>query len=425
MSRLAEFKPVAAEPGRPLYHAVRQAIRHAIDTGQFKAGDQLPSTKDLSRKIDVSLVTVHRALQELVASGVLRRGQGRGTFVHEGYFQRAKASHDHLRAGLVFHDECSLADFYHGHVLEGVRRGALASHTDLVILRFGEDWRRECQGFIYVNPMREQLESLPWFEGNAAQVRGRSTGGGSLRGASARAAAVAGRRPPVLVVGASFDLDHVHSIDCDNADLAVQAVEHLAGLGHRRIAYVGGSSEVCNNIDRWEGFRRAMASRGLPIDSQLVLRTPGWRLAEEDRARLAQLLRGPGAPTAIFAAGYYFALDVYTVANELGLTVPSKLSVVGVDDPPSAEHLSPALTTLRQPLEAMGQTAAAGLVKLVAEAGSVPKLQRLRAELVVRGSTARLRADVSSNNTSAPAVVTANGRLSASGAETDRAPAPP
>lgn len=381
MTRLAEFKPVAPEPGRPLYHAVRQAIRHAIDTGQFKPGEQLPSTKDLSRKIDVSLVTVHRALQELVASGVLRRGQGRGTFVHEGYHQRAKAAREHLRAGLVFHDECSLSDFYHGHVLEGVRRGALAEHTDLVILRFGEDWRRECQGFIYVNPMREQLESLPWFEGTGAKGRARSGSSGT---------GVAGKRPPVVVVGASFDLDHVHSIDCDNADLAVQAVEHLAGLGHRRIAYVGGSSEVCNNVDRWLGFRRAMAGLGLTVDDRLVLRTPGWRLAADDRAALAAMLRGPGAPTAVFAAGYYFALDVYTGAGEMGVSIPGKLSLVGVDDPPSAEHLSPPLTTLRQPLEAMGRTAASGLVSLVTGPESIPRLQRLRAELIVRGTTARL-----------------------------------
>jgi hypothetical protein len=394
MAPISEFQPVKAEPGRPLFLSVRDSIRQLIDSGRFAPGAQLPSTKALAEQINVSLVTVHRALQELVASGVLRRGQGRGTFVHESYLDRAAAMKPDgsegsklsgLRIGLVFHDECSLADFYHGHVAEGVRRGALDLHADLVILRFGEDFRRECAGFIYVNPMRAQLNSMPWF-GTGSLPAGKPV---VMRSRSSRR-----RRPPVMVVGASFDHDHVHSIDTDNVDLAVQGVRHLAALGHRRIAYLGGGLEICNNIDRWKGFRQGCAEAGVEFDDRLTLRVPGWRLTTpQQRQQLGALLRGPGRATAIFAAGYYFALDVYGAAAEAGLTIPGDLSVVGVDDPPSAEHLSPPMTTLRQPLEQMGRMAAAGLGQLVQRADSWPRLTRLRAELIVRGSTAKAPAE--------------------------------
>lgn len=404
MSRLSEFKPVAPEPGRPLFQAVRDAIRSQIDSGQYPPGAQLPSTKVLSKQINVSLVTVHRALHELVASGVLRRGQGRGTFVHESYMDRtapapgatSQATLSGLRIGLVFHEECSLADFYHGHVLEGVRRGALTYHADLVILRFGEDFRRECQGFIYVNPMRQQLSSMPWFDGQNGQNALNGTGvspalaatSGSAPSA-ARARLRAAKRPPVMVVGASFDHDHTHALDCDNADLAEQAVAHLYALGHRRIGYLGGSAEVCNNIDRWRGFQQACASRRLVIDERAVMRVPGWRLNETQRAELARRWAnmGDARPTAVFGAGYYFALDAYSLAAELGLRVPNELSIVGVDDPPSAEHLMPSMTTLAQPLEQMGRLAAKGLVDLLVDQDSYPKLVRLRADLVVRKSS--------------------------------------
>src|SRR5215217_7334572 len=83
-----ELSAVSPQPGRPLYQTVRDAVRDAIDTGLFAPGEQIPSTKDVSSQMAVSLVTAHRALQELVADGVLERAQGKGTFVHPRYHDR-------------------------------------------------------------------------------------------------------------------------------------------------------------------------------------------------------------------------------------------------------------------------------------------------------------------------------------------------
>src|SRR5258706_6117132 len=77
------LKPVVAQPGQPLYQTVKQTVREAIDSGLFRPGQQMPSTKELSEKLSVSLVTAHRALQELVVAGVLQRTQGKGTFGHD------------------------------------------------------------------------------------------------------------------------------------------------------------------------------------------------------------------------------------------------------------------------------------------------------------------------------------------------------
>ncbi|MEL7474202.1 MAG: GntR family transcriptional regulator, partial [Planctomycetota bacterium] len=78
MSRLEELQPVRPQDGQPLYVTVQETVRAAINKGVFPPGGRLPSTKAMSAQLGVSLVTVHRALQELVAGGVLRRGQGRG-----------------------------------------------------------------------------------------------------------------------------------------------------------------------------------------------------------------------------------------------------------------------------------------------------------------------------------------------------------
>jgi GntR family transcriptional regulator of arabinose operon len=86
-----ELPPVISQPGRPLYQTVRDTIRAAIDTGMFAPGEQIPSTKDLAEQMSVSLVTAHRALQELVSAGVLHRAQGKGTFVQPHYHERKLA----------------------------------------------------------------------------------------------------------------------------------------------------------------------------------------------------------------------------------------------------------------------------------------------------------------------------------------------
>src|SRR5436190_15421978 len=110
MSSTKQLSPVTQEPGRPLYETVKDAICAAIDGGTFTPGEQMPPTKQLSAQLKVSLVTAHRAMQELVLAGVLERSQGRGTFVHHRYSQRRRIAAD-LRVGLAFHGQASLAAF--------------------------------------------------------------------------------------------------------------------------------------------------------------------------------------------------------------------------------------------------------------------------------------------------------------------------
>ena len=370
MTNPPTLQPVRGEPGRPLYELVRDAVRNAIDQGLFNPGDRLPSTKTLSVTLEVSLVTVHRALQELVAAGVLRRGQGRGTFVHEAYAEPEHRTSS-MRVGIVFHTEASLADSYHGQIMEGVRRGAEQIGADIVLLRYGEDWRNECQGYIYVNPFKDQLDHSPRF--------GKQDAGES-------------HRPPTMVVGARTHQSSIGCVDTDNVAMADAAVQHLFDLGHTRIAFVGGQSVLTNNVDRLAGYRAACDRLGLSTEPSIQICAPGWQLDEPGLERVIAMLGEADAPSAIFAAGYYFALNVYTAANRLGLNIPGDLSVVGVDDPPSAVHLSPALTTMRQPLTEVGKEAVIELLSKVSGRGPLPRLT-LDADLIIRESTAGHRGD--------------------------------
>lgn len=346
---MIELKNITPQPGRPLYSVVKDAIRAAIDAGRFQAGDRLPSTKVLSEKMSVSLVTAHRALQELVISGVLRRGQGKGTYVHEDYGRTTRRGLG-LRFGIVFHAESSLADAYNGQIFEGVRREANELGIDMILLRYGEDWRNECNAYLFVNPF-EDLLVLP--------ARNGRRGGSGENGAA-----------PIMVVGATFTLPGVFCMDTDNLGIATAAANYLAELGHREVAFVGGSGKVSNDRDRHTGFLSGCHAAGLQLRAERVFRNPGWRMEEERRLALEAQLLSPNRPTAVFAAGYHFALDTYTAAINVGLRVPQDLSVIGVDDPPSASFLTPPLTTFRQQMVEMGRTAVKALFqKVIANQG--------------------------------------------------------
>lgn len=357
------LKAVEPQPGRPLYLTARDAVREAIDAGVFVPGEQMPSTKQLSEQLSVSLVTAHRALQELVGSGVLQRSQGKGTFVHSRYLERKNTIGD-TRVGLVFHQESSLADYYHGQILEGVRQAAQHLNVDLILLRFGEDLRNECNGYLYVNPLHTEMQ----------QIAANSKTG-----------------QPILAVGAKPGGLRVSSIDVDNVDLAKQAVGHLVTQGHKSIGYVGGADQLSNSIDRWKGFEDACGERGIKLNPKHILKGVSWRLDEKERVALIRALSGSDRPTAIFAAGYYFALDLYGAAATVGLRVPDDLALVGVDDPPSAAHLSPPMTTLRQPLVQLGHAAVTTLYEQIQKKPAGEQVSRtLWAELVVRKSSVSL-----------------------------------
>ncbi len=181
------------------------------------------------------------------------------------------------------------------------------------------------------------------------------------------------------------------NIDIDNAEAARQVVAHLTGLGHRRIALLGGQANSPSTLPRRDGYLQGMAENSLPLDPAIVL--DGLYDRAWGRDGMTELLELSEPPTAVFAGGDGIAEGVYEICRERGVRIPEDLSVVGFDDTPAAAHLAPPLSSVRQPLRHMGSTAAATLLdQLDAGASALPAPAPqivLPAELIVRASTAR------------------------------------
>jgi LacI family transcriptional regulator len=183
------------------------------------------------------------------------------------------------------------------------------------------------------------------------------------------------------------------SVGATNFTGGLAATQHLIGLGHQRIAYVGGPARTSSNQARVHGFRGAMEAAGLPVPDEYVQ----YRQFHYDEGvdGGALLLGLPEPPTAVFAANDEIALGIIEAARVRGVRVPEDLSVVGFDDTQLAALASPPLTTVRQPLREMGAVALRRALRLAAGEEIESHHIELATELVVRGSTAPPAAVVS------------------------------
>ncbi|AQP47319.1 hypothetical protein BW730_07200 [Tessaracoccus aquimaris] len=168
---------------------------------------------------------------------------------------------------------------------------------------------------------------------------------------------------------------------------ARDATRHLIDLGHRRIAVMTGPSDLPYSQERLDGYRAALARAGIDFDDDLVRH---GHMDEESGYRLGcSLLELPDPPTAVFTGSDLHAHGLYTAAREHNVAIPRKLSVVGFDNLQSGEWCSPKLTTVNQPLEAMGTLAIRILVSMSRGVEEpVGRRMELATTLVVRESTA-------------------------------------
>jgi DNA-binding LacI/PurR family transcriptional regulator len=210
-----------------------------------------------------------------------------------------------------------------------------------------------------------------------------------------RVEAALARRLPVITVDQPRGVA-TPFVGIDDRAGARSAAAHLRELGHERVAVLSfitalgpaGTLELDLSVERLQGYEEGL---GEAWDPELV-RTCRPNAPEPARKATIDLLSAPDPPTAILAMSDTLAIGTLQGAAELGVTVPTELSVVGFDDSPVAQHSAPPLTTVAQPQEEKGRLAAEWLIEDVERGPGGPRRRRRRTilptELVVRESTA-------------------------------------
>jgi len=192
--------------------------------------------------------------------------------------------------------------------------------------------------------------------------------------------------PIVLIDPLRVDGSSVVSVGSTNWIGGRSATEHLIGLGHRRIAFIGGPAESLSARARADGFRSAAESAGLTVPQDFITHTQFDHDAAESAASV--LLRREDRPTAIIASSDAQAMGVLEAARQLDMRVPEHLSLVGYDDTYVASWANPPLTSVYQPLQDIGRVALRTVQQLHAGEQLDSHHIELATRLVVRESTA-------------------------------------
>jgi LacI family transcriptional regulator len=188
---------------------------------------------------------------------------------------------------------------------------------------------------------------------------------------------------PIVVTGRELKSPGLFSLQVDDRHGAQLAIRHLIELGHRRIAFITGSENHPDAIERLAGYKQSLAAAGIAFDPRLVA-VGDWHEAGGLRATL-ELIDSKTPFSALFCVNDQTAYGAYLALFRRGLSVPGDVSLVGFDDLPSSAYRLPPLTSVRQSIGELGERSAQAVLELIA--GRKPHLQPPPVELVLREST--------------------------------------
>jgi LacI family xylobiose transport system transcriptional regulator len=312
-------------------------------------------SKVLNGRADVSATTRARVEQLLAGYGYLRRASGAG-------------NNQARMVELVFHE---LESEWAIEIIRGVERVTREAGISLILTESGD---RHSPGHAWIDGVlrRRPVGVILVFSDLGPEEKHK------LRSRGVNF---------VVVDPADEPEPDVASIGSANWAGGFAAAQHLLALGHRRIGMISGPEDMLCSVARVDGYRSALERAGVAFEPELLL-AGDFHVAGGRRAA-SQLLDLDEPPTAIFAGSDLQALGVYEAARPRGVRIPDDLSVVGYDDLRIARWVGPPLTTIRQPLTEMAETAARMLIRM-SDNPDTPVNQRfdLATSLVVRESTA-------------------------------------
>jgi LacI family xylobiose transport system transcriptional regulator len=332
-----------------------------------RRGRRSATIADIAELTGVSVPTVSKVINGRSDVSPQTRQRVEEAIQAHGYRRASRAQRAAPIIELIFHE---LESEWALEIVRGVERIAGLNHLAVVLTEMqgrrtpGRGW---IEGVLARRPMGVIAVFADLSPSMREQLRSRSI-------------------PFVVLDPTGEPLHDTPSIGATNWNGGLTATRHLLGLGHRRIAVIGGPPGILCSRARLDGYRAAMDEADVPIDPRLI--SHGRFHVDEGIEKGRALLRMPERPSAIFAGNDLQALGVYQAAREARLHIPEDLSVVGFDDLPVARWVGPPLTTIRQPLIEMAETAAELVLDMARGTPPAQTRVELATELVVRESTA-------------------------------------
>lgn len=352
---------------------VKSAICRLIKERNLKPGTRIPTIKSLADDLDTSIATVHRAISSLVGEGVLATRRGSGTYV--------ASMQDSPRIQTV-----SMVTPLFGSELNFT--GMIVNGAENIINNMG--YRMVCLNSGDGTQENEEKALMHAIDLNPC---------GILASLCSPATAsvwnkLAHQNCPVVCINNLARGKGINNVTLDNALGGGLAASHLLELGHRDVVFASLDQDFSSVNDREEGFLRETKSAGANVHKIQLKLLPEGVDPKDLRSQIGTIMKTSPRPTAIFAINDSVAVECMKALKEMGLSVPEDVSVIGFDDNPVCQHVSPLLTTIRQPAYRMGQRAAEILMSAVEDGfeGSQETVEvMLKPEIVIRQSTQRFQ----------------------------------
>ncbi|MCG6568524.1 LacI family DNA-binding transcriptional regulator [Tessaracoccus sp. ZS01] len=342
-------------------------------TGSRDGSGRRPTLADVAVAAGVSRATVSKALNGRGDIAEATRERVLTAVAALGYRSTTAPAVTSIHRALVVVFDLPASSYIMG-VLNGVLDGATERGTDL-LMRMAPP----------LESRRRHAVAREWIEDQRAVGVAGIIGLTLSQPGALIAAAGDANIPFVMVDPVDTSTRRVLRIGSSNWAGARAATEYLIGLGHRRIAWVGGPEASDAARDRLYGYRAALDRAGLDVDPDLE------RSGQFDPAQGAQhareLLTSPNPPTAIMAADDELAMGALATARSLGIQVPEQLSVMGFDDTAQAAWTTPPLTTVHQHLGGMGRVAVETVLAMAEGHRPASSHIELATSLTVREST--------------------------------------
>ncbi|WP_127490623.1 GntR family transcriptional regulator [Paenibacillus glycanilyticus] len=328
------------EPGLPKYQIVKDYVLAQIENQEISKDDRIPSESEFSKMLNVSSITVRKALSELVNEGVIYRVRGKGSFVAAGQTAVAEKA-SNLVAFVISGVE--MYDSSYMQIMKGIQ-SFLGKHDCKLIIEFVEnDFEQERE--LILRLIQSDIRGLLIYSSDPVAAKSYLN---DIRKKSI----------PFVMLDRSPAGYPVNVVTCNNHDGAYEAVEYLIRNGHKQIGFAAYDFHLSPEVDRYNGYNNAMTNASLPINKKLL-----YLEKELDYDTLARQIH-EGEITALFCTNDKRALEVLEQLTSRGIRIPDQISLMGFDDFESSKFAKVALSTVKQYFDVLGYESAKLLLEI-------------------------------------------------------------
>ncbi|MBC8401390.1 MAG: GntR family transcriptional regulator [Candidatus Marinimicrobia bacterium] len=354
---------------KPFYKQVSEDIISQIRAGQLKVGDKLETQHELASKYDVSLITIKKALSDLIAGGILYARVGKGT-----YIARRPSRIDYSKHQTIAYVLKDLDNPFYQSIVSSVERNLSKNSCNLIL--YSSDNRREYEErkiryFVEMGVSGLILGSMSHSHLTSSLIK-----------------QLQDENFPFIMVSYTDD-PSICFIGTDQKYGGFIATEHLIKTGYSSIGYVNGEEGNLVGEARKEGYLQALEENNITLNEKYIYRIVVSGKRDDFKSGYdvgMEFCTAVERPRAMFVYNDLSALGFIDALNKFGLSVPDDVAIVGFDDIAIGHSSAIPLTTVHQPTDKIGKLVVEQLLRRISGSTTTTACEKLKPELIVRKS---------------------------------------